>query len=229
MWKNTGRFSAEMAAIGIGGLFFWCFVSASSAASNPNFGTTTFFSSKNEKPVLEKPILGAEDGSKDDHSDKDDNKDDEGGGIVVPGDIFNDIGDTIGSAVDDSINALSDAKKSLFDLQSDFGSGSSSDDETFDRADEFMIAGPRGESLEYMASLKDDGSDSRVAEFNFDDKSLKASPKKSKLLFTNKEVDVDMTSQYVILALIFIISTGSAVGYYQLKKGTTKSKRKNND
>jgi hypothetical protein len=224
MGKNK-RILSLLRVMIIASLFFMWNGNHSLAVSNPNYGTTTFFSSKNEKPVLEKPILGAEKPSNNHDDDEDDEDNDTG--IVVPDDIFDSIGDTIGSVVDGSANALNEAKKSLFDFQSDFDSHHSSDGE-FSGEDALFIAGPRGESPEYMASLgKDD--ENRAIEFNFEDSSLKAAPKKSKLLFTNKEVAIDMTSQYVLITIIFMIAIGSAVGYYMLKKEELKGKKENYD
>ncbi|EKE11153.1 MAG: hypothetical protein ACD_15C00133G0004 [uncultured bacterium] len=226
MGKNKKTYSL-VTAITIASLFFVETENFSLAASNPNYGTTTFFSSKNEKPVLEKPILGAGKPSNNNHDDEDDDDGDDNAGIVVPDDIFDKIGDTINSVLDGSAGAFNETKKSLFDFQSDFDSNRSSDGE-FSGEDEFFIAGPRGESPEYMASLNKDN-ENRTVEFNFEDSSLKVAPKKSKLLFTNKEVAIDMTSQYVSVAIIFIISVGSAVGYYMLKKEELKGKKEDYD
>ncbi len=201
------------------------------ASTNPNYGTTTFFSNQKEKPVLEKPILGAEDpsNSSDGNHNKDNNNDDNHKGIVNPDDIFNAIGSTIGAVVDNSVNALSETKKSLFDFQSEFfGSGDSSGDGTFNQQDQFIVSGPKGESLEYLATLNQDGA-AHAVEFNFNDASLKAAPKKSKLLFTNIEIATDMTSQYVVIVFIFVMAIGLAVGYYFWKKGATDNKEEDYD
>ena len=227
--KNKNALNMKIMTIAATGTIFLCSCSLSLAATNPNYGTTTFFSSKKEKPVLEKPILGAADNSNshddsdNDNDDDDDNED--GGGIVNPNDIFDNIGNTINSVVENSINVFGDTKRSLFDMQSDFDSYDFSDGE--DGGEEVFIAGPRGESPEYMAALKD--SDNRMIEFDFDDSNLKVAPKKSKLLFTNKEIAIDMTSQYVSIALIFLIAAGSAVGYYYIKKGASKDNEEDYD
>lgn len=228
MKKNKKIQTGRIITIIVIGIFFASLPPALSAQSNANYGTTTFFSNSTEKPVLEKPILGAGDDSDGDinhnnGNDNDDEDEEDGGGIVNPDDIFNKISDTINAAVDNSVSVFDGAKKSLFDMQSGFGSDGSSDDGRFEDKNEFFIAGPRGESPEYMATMKD--SEARTVEFDFEDRNLKVAPKKSNLLFTNKEIAIDMTSQYVSIILIFLIATGSAVGYYYVKKGALKGKK----
>jgi hypothetical protein len=225
MRKNKKIQDMKIFSIIAAGMFFACFVLTSSAADGPNYGTTTFFSDKKDKPVLEKPILGASDNSNDGHDNDNGDDNDDGGGIVKPDDIFNTIGNTITSTIDNSVNTFNETKKSLFDFQGDFGSGGSSDGGAFNEKDEFFIAGPRGESPEYMASMRDSEANSQAVGFNFEDRSLKVAPKKSRLLFTNKEVAIDMTSQYVAIILIFIIAIGSAVGYYYWKREALKGKK----
>lgn len=214
------------------GIFCVSLIPVSLAVTNPNYGTTTFFSGKTEKPVLERPILGAGDSpdnsdNDDDNNDSDDDGDENGGGIVNPNDIFIKLGDTLNSVVDNSVAVFNGTRKSLFDMQSDFGSSGTSGNDEFEKKDEFFIAGPRGESPEYMASLGQEGA--RTLDFNFEDRSLRVVPKKSNFLFTNKEVTIDMTSQYVIITLIFIIAIGTAVGYYYVKKRTFKGKEEKYD
>ena len=45
-----------------------------------------------------------------------------------------------------------------------------------------------------------------------------AAPKKSKLIFTNVVIPIDLTTQYVLISMAFLIAVGSAVGYYLWKK-----------
>ncbi|MFA5994778.1 MAG: hypothetical protein WC823_07530 [Parcubacteria group bacterium] len=231
MRKNKIKQITWSVALMVGGLVFVCLGSLARATTNPNYGTTTFFSNKKEKPVLESPILGAEDPSNSsDGNHNKENKKDDNSEIINPNDIFNIIGDGVGAVVDSSINAFDETKKSLFDFQSEiFGSSDSfSGDNTTNNENDLLIAGPRGESLAYMAT-QNDANDTRLAEFNFEDVNLKVAPKKSKLLFTNKEVAIDMTTQYVVVILIFVMAMGSAVGYYYAQKGNAKNKEEDYD
>jgi hypothetical protein len=191
-----------------------------------NYGTTTFFSNKKEKPALEKPILGAETPQEDDNDDDDDDddendEDDDEFKLPDSEDVFNQIGDAVSGVVDTSSEIFNETKKSLFDFQSDFSNDFGRN--KFESSDDFFISGPRGESPEYMASLNEDGE--TTVEFNFEDTNLKVAPKKSKFLFTNSEIAVDRTSQYVVLAIIFVIALMASVGYYYAQKGNVKRKR----
>lgn len=184
-----------------------------SAASNPNYGTTSFFSGSGERPVLEKPILDSSNngkGKKKDNKSSDEKPD---------GSLFGGIDTGISSAISGTISFFSEAKKSLFDFQGDSGGSDFFDD----GSEKTLIAGPRGEALEQGGQASSDSFS--PIEFDFENPALKTAPKKSKLLLTGKEIDIDLTSQYIIISLIFSIALGAAVGYYYWSKATSKEKK----
>ena len=197
------------------------------AATDVNYGTTTFFSGKDEKPPVSRPILDHGSGtsgrkrSQDKDADKEEDSD---------GSLFDQIIGGIGSLFDNSDeNSFTDSaeKRSLFDLQSGDDQDGNSDDDSY--SSEEYIMGPRGESYENLDEEEAAKYQSRFAQnFNFGDTGKDAAPKKSKLLFTNVEVPIDMTTQYVLIGLSFFIAVGAAVGYYFWKKEAGAENKKYN-
>jgi len=192
-------------------------------ANGASYGTTTFFLEKDEKPSANPPIydVGAsvsknvEDKKKDEPSDSDS---DSGGSL------FNQIVGGISSFFGDSGVPLNSTKTSLFDLQGNSDQNSSGDSDG-DYSGEYIM-GARGESYENMNAEEVANYNNRISKgFSFSD-SASTAPKKSKLLFTNIMVPVDMTTQYVLIVLVFAIAIGGAVGYYLWKKGEIADKKK---
>lgn len=199
------------------------------ATTTVNYGTTTFFSDeKDVKPPVEEPaydtgVRGGKNPGDDgrDHSSIDDG---DGASSGSEGGLF----DRIVTGVENFFNGSSVSDNSdegsLFDWQKDFGRDSAGD--SSDGTGEFIM-GARGESYENMDADDIDSYNSRIADkFNFKDNASPAAPKKSKLLFTNIVIPVDMTTQYVIIIAVIVIAVGSAVGYYFWKKEMEKMSRK---
>jgi len=195
-----------------------------------NYGTTTYFSgTEDELPPVSEPILDAggerPNWNPDQKDDSDNDDEDDNGGlfdsIVETFDSLfgnSNSGFGTGSAEDDS------EKSSLFDFQK---SGYESD--VADGGSGEYIMGPRGESLEGMSDEEAARYKSRLAQgFNFGNQGKEAVPKKSRLLFTNVEIPLDLTTQYVLLGIVFFVAIGAAVGYYLWKKETAKENMKYN-
>ncbi|MFA7209513.1 MAG: hypothetical protein WC120_04480 [Parcubacteria group bacterium] len=198
------------------------FSQRSLAATTVNYGTTTFFSDEKDiKPPVEKPIYdtgvrgGKEPGdSGDDAADSGGSSSGSGGGS-----LFDQIVTGVESFFGSPSDSNNSSEGSLFDLQKDFGR----DADLADGTGEFIM-GARGESYE---NIDVDEYNSRIAgKFNFKDNASAAAPKKSKLLFTNIVVPVDLTTQYVIIIMVILIAIGSAVGYYFWKKEMEKMGKK---
>ncbi|MDP1619828.1 MAG: hypothetical protein Q8M12_02420 [bacterium] len=195
------------------------------AATTVNYGTTTFFSDeKDVKPPVEKPIYdtGIRGGKEPGSSGGEDVVDSEGSSSG--GSLFDQVISGVSSFFSGSSTSDSPAEGSLFDLQKDFGRDS--DGYPADGTGEFIM-GARGESYENMDI---DEYNSRIAgKFNFKDNTSVSAPKKSKLLFTNIIVPVDLTTQYVIIIMVILVAIGSAVGYYFWKKEVEKMSKKPKD
>ncbi|MDO8240390.1 MAG: hypothetical protein Q7T51_00185 [Candidatus Moranbacteria bacterium] len=192
---------------------------------NPNYGTTTFFSEKSEKPSSNPPVydVGAKAGKKPPKDDNNDNGADDNNN----GGLFNRIVDSVGGFFGGATDSMTDpTKNSLFDLQKDSNqndSNSGSDGSDF-------VMGARGESLENLDEEVAAKYNSRVSSgFSFRDNGSSSAPKKSKLLFTNIVIPIDMTTQYVLVGFVFLIATGLAVGYYLWKKEVAKDKKYSDD
>ncbi|KKR21353.1 MAG: hypothetical protein UT50_C0009G0012 [Candidatus Moranbacteria bacterium GW2011_GWA2_39_41] len=188
---------------------------------NPNYGTTTFFSNIDEKPSNKPPMydVGVKVGKKPpkDDGNKNDEKDKDG--------LFDQIIGGIGSLFGNSESATDSEKGSLFDLQKDSNGQNNSNSADSESGGEFIM-GSRGESLDNL----DDEEAARYASkfsssFGFSNNGSSTAPKKSKLLFTNIIIPVDMTTQYVLIGFVFFIAVGSAVGYYLWKKEAAKDKK----
>lgn len=193
------------------------------AANSASYGTTTFFSEKDEKPSAAPPIydVGASVSKNVEDKKKDEPSDSYSGGS-----LFNQIVGGISSFFGDSGVPLNSTKASLFDLQGNSDQSSSGDSDG-DYSGEYIM-GARGESYENMNAEEVANYNNRISKgFSFSD-SASTTPKKSKLLFTNIMVPVDMTTQYVLIALVFAIAIGGAVGYYLWKKGEAADKNKYN-
>ena len=205
------------------------------AATNVNYGTTTFFSGEDEKPPVSQPILdhghGTSGRKRSDSKNSDDSDKSDDGNLFDQ--IIGGIGSLFGDSDPNSSGMDEYGKRSLFDFQSGDdsdgnGDGSSSDD----GSGQEYIMGPRGESYENLDESEAAKYQSKFAQsFNFGDGSGTTAPKKSKLLFTNVEVPIDMTTQYVLIGLSFFVAVGSAIGYYFWKKeaGAEDEKYNSND
>ncbi|MDP1884488.1 MAG: hypothetical protein Q8L10_03905 [Candidatus Moranbacteria bacterium] len=198
---------------------------ASLAATTVNYGTTTFFSDeKDVKPPVEKPIydIGVR-GGKEPGDDGSSDGGDDGSSSGSGGSLFDQVITGVGSFFSGSSASDNSSEGSLFDLQKDFGRDA--DGNLVDMGE--FIMGARGESYENMDADDIDGYNSRIADkFNFKDNVSVSAPKKSKLLFTNIVVPVDLTTQYVIIIMVILIAVGLAVGYYFWKKEMEKMNRK---
>ncbi len=197
--------------------------SISLTANGASYGTTTFFSEKDEKPSANPPIYDV--GASVSKNVKDKKKDNSSDDPDAGGSLFGQIIGGIGSFFGDSGVPASSTRTSLFDLQGDFDQNSSGDSGG-DSTGEYIM-GARGESYENMSAEEAADYNDRISKgFNFSDSGSATAPKKSKLLFTNIIVPVDMTTQYVLIILVFVIAVGGAVGYYLWKKGEAADKKK---
>lgn len=184
-----------------------------SATMNPNYGTTTYFSTEDEMPSPDPPIYDVDRRETEDGNEDDDDSSD------PDSSLFGQIIGGVDSFFED-LNGKNLNKVSLFDLQKN--SGQSSDDDF--SSDPFM--GAKGESLENMSEAEIAEYNKRLSKkFNFGDDNSNSAPKKSKLLFTNVIVPVDLTTQYVLIIIIFLIAAGGAVGYYFWKKSEEEDKK----
>lgn len=199
--------------------------------NNPSYGTTTFFAEKNEALEIHPPILdigvsaGLYKGSDNDDAQK--NKQNNNQNQSSTGSLFDKIIGGVGSLLeDDTISQLDTTKNSLFDWQNNFDQGDSNGESSFEEDD--FIMGPRGESLENMSAEDIAAYNNRVSKkFNFNnlDNGAKATVKKSKLLLTNIDVPMDLTTQYVIVVLVFMVAAGGIVGYYFWKKSEAEDEK----
>jgi len=200
---------------------------------NPNYGTTTLFSQKDDKPVLTEPIIDTGAGAGGGHNSKNKNNSNNNNNNPTDsnGSIFGQIIGGIGALFGGSTAPQdSTGKTSLFDWQknSDQNSGDNSSNDSSDSSGGEVIMGPRGESLENLSPEEQALTKDKFAKLNFKDGAVTVAPKKSKLLFTNVIVPVDMTTQYVIIISVFVIAGGGAVGYYLWKKQEAADSRKYN-
>jgi hypothetical protein len=195
-------------------LTIFLFGNLSGAAAAVNYGTTTFFSgTENEKPPVSVPILDVGGITPDWNSDDEDNDTEEN--------ILDKITDGLGNIFGNSNNypALDETNNSLFDFQKNIGDEKSMNDNQGE-----FIMGARGESLENIDDEDAAKYNNRITDsFNFKENNASSSPKKSKLLFTNIMIPVDLTTQYILISFVFIIIIGLVVGYYFWKKETTKA------
>lgn len=203
------------------GVLFFAGLSASSAAVN--YGTTTYFSNKEDTtPPVSQPILDPGGANKDwrPNDDQDDQDDDAGDSIF---DAITDKFQSLFGTLGDGQAGSGEEGGSLFDFQE--GDGGS------DSSGEYLgeyIMGPRGESYENLDEEEAARYQSRFAQgFSFGE-GKGAAPKKSKLLFTNVEVPVDLTTQYVLVGIVFFLAIGAAVGYYFWKKDSKNENMKYN-
>lgn len=198
---------------------------------NPNYGTTTFFSEKDEKPSDKPPIYdvgakadnqnshngGSSGGSNNNNNNKNSSDKNDGG-------LFNQIISGIGGFFSGSTNIITTdpTKNSLFDLQNNSNGQTSTNSADSENSGEFIM-GSRGESLDNLDDEEAAKYASRISSgFNFSSNAV-AAPKKSKLLFTNIIIPVDMTTQYVLISFVFLFAIGLAVSYYFWKKETSKA------
>jgi flagellar basal body-associated protein FliL len=195
-----------------------CFILAvpvSQAVTNPNYGTTTFFSQKTEKPADNPPVYDVGLRSGNENNGKDNGKDNNGNADNPTGSLFGQIITGVGSLFGNDTPATDN--KSLFDWQKS-SSQDSGGDSSVDPNSEFIM-GSRGESAENMSVGDMEDYNNRISQkFAFKDNGAQAAPKKSKLLFTNVVIPVDMTTQYVIIILAVIVAIGTVVWYYLWKK-----------
>lgn len=203
------------------GVLFFAELSISSAVVN--YGTTTYFSDQRDAtPPISQPILDPGGASKNwrpsDKEDRDNDPEDSIFDVIT--DKFQSLFGTSGDWQGDNEGK----KESLFDFQDGDGSN--------DYAEEYFgeyIMGPRGESYENLDEEEAAMYKSRLAQnFNFGSEGKDVAPKKSKLLFTNVEINIDLTTQYVILGIVFFIATGLVVGYYFWKKEARMENKKYN-
>ena len=197
----------------------------------PNYGTTTFFSGKNnENPSVSEPIydVGIRGGNKISESGNDKNKKTD----KSKKSLFDGFGDALGGSVmAPSFSKWSDVKdeESLFDYQKksdDFQDNSDFDSENLS---EDFIMGARGESYENLSEGEAARYNKINSKFNFSNNNSVATPKKSKLIFTNVVIPVDLTTQYIIIFLVIAVAIGLVIGYYFWKKETSNRKYKNNE
>lgn len=197
------------------------------AAINPNYGTTTFFSEKSEKPSDNPPIydVGLRSGNKDGGKNKNKNSDDDRDEDDSRGGLFSQIVVGVSSLFSDNTNFSNNVSdESLFDWQKNSSSDSS------EGANSEFIMGARGESYENLGADDIDEYNNRISEkFAFKDDGSKSAPKKSRLLFTNIVIPVDMTTQYIIIFLTVLVATGSVTGYYFWKKEIDRIGRKSKE
>lgn len=197
------------------------------AVTNPNYGTTTFFSEKSEKPSDNPPVydVGLRSGNKDNGKSNNDSKNTVGSG----GTLFDQLAAGV-SSLFSGTTAPSDATvKSLFDAQknSDQNANGDSSGNSSDNSGGEFIMGAKGESYDNMSTVDMENYNNRIAnKFSFKDTSSQAAPKKSKLIFTNIIVPVDMTTQYVVVVLAVLIATGIVIKYYFLRKESDRINRK---
>ena len=203
-----------IAMIGIGLRYF---ASVAMAELDPNYGTTTFFSEKNEIPSANPPIYdvgvnATNNSSHNNSSNSNDATEESSTSSGLFSQTINSIGVFFG-ALSEQSNTTED---SLFSWQQNsdmFGDSSDSSN------DGEFVMGARGESLENIDDEETAKYNDRIASgFNFRENSSNSTPKKSKLLFTNIVIPVDMTTQYVLIGFIFFIAIGLAIGYYFWKK-----------
>jgi len=203
-------------------VYSFFFAPFSWAATNPNYGTTTFFSDKAEKPSDNPPMydVGLRSGNKD----KNNNGGKINGDSGANGSLFNQIITGVGSFFGNSSTSSNGSRGSLFDLQGN--SNQDSGDSSGDLEAEFIM-GSRGESFENLNADDAANYNNRIAnKFNFNSDGAQPVVKKSKLLFTNVTIPVDMTTQYVIIISMILIAIGSVTGYYFWKKEMDRVGRK---
>ena len=211
--------------IAIVSIFAFCGSVSLAETLNPNYGTTTYFSEKNAKPVLSEPILDVGAGANSNkNSGNKNNKDGNSTTQPPPGSIFSQIINGFDSLLSGSTNANQN-KGSLFDLQGNSNQDSSGDS-SGDSSNSGEFMGARGESAEYLASGDDAYHQSLSSKFNFSDNGSGTAPKKSKLIFTNVVIPMDLTTQYIVIGLTFMVAVGATVGYYFWKKEEAKDKKK---
>jgi len=202
--------------------FSWSFSSAETL--NPNYGTTTFFSTKDAKPSANPPMydVGA---SATGHDSSDENKN--GGSSSSSGSLFGQIIGGIGSLFGNPTVPNDSAKTSLFDLQKNSDQNSQGDSSGNSSGE--VIMGARGESLENMSADQIAAYNNKFSKMNFNIDSGAVAPKKSKLIFTNVIIPVDLTTQYVLIVFVFVIAVGGAIGYYFWKKNAEAEKPSNEE
>lgn len=205
------------------GVLFFADLSASSAAVN--YGTTTYFSDprQNATPPVSTPILDSGGRVPNWRPDKDnnDNSDDEGSEESIFDKIADKFQTLFGSEETDQFG--SEEEGSLFDFQD----GDGGDDYSEEYLGEYIM-GPRGESIENLDEEEVARYQSRFAQgFSFGE-GKDVAPKKSKLLFTNVEIPVDLTTQYVLIGIVFFLAIGASVGYYFWKRESKNENMKYN-
>ena len=189
---------------------------------NPNYGTTTFFSNKDEKPSNKVPIYDA--GAKAGKKSKDDGKD---SGIDSGGGLFNQIIDGIGGLFGGTNDSVDNAtKNSLFDLQNNSNGRDNANSADSGNGGEFIM-GSRGENIDNLNDEDAAKYANKISSgFNFRDDNSTTTPKRSKLIFTSIVIPIDLTTQYVLVGLVIVTAVGLAIGYYLWKKEETKDKKK---
>jgi hypothetical protein len=192
------------------------------AELDPNYGTTTFFSEKNEIPSANPPIydvgVSATNNSSSSKSDNNNSTDEES---INSGGLFSRAISSIGVFFGGSSEQINTTEDSLFSWQQNSDTFGDSSDSS--GGGEFVM-GARGESLENIDDEEAAKYNDRIANgFNFRENSSNSTPKKSKLLFTNIVVPVNMTTQYILIGFVFFIAIGLAVGYYLWKKEKSKA------